>query len=56
MSTEDNSVLPFIQAIMIFILAFMLISYKAENAQLRHDLEQLQNRCQELTQEIESVK
>lgn len=54
MSTEDNSALPTIQMIMIFILAFLLITYKAENAQLRHDLEQLQSRCQELTQEVES--
>lgn len=51
MSTEDNSALPFIQAIMIFILAFMLITYKAENAQLRKDLDDMRIKCEQLEAE-----
>lgn len=51
MSTEDNSALPTIQMIMIFILAFLLITYKAENAQLRKDLDDMRAKCEQLEAE-----
>lgn len=54
MNSDEDSALPTIQWIMIIILVFMVISYKAETVQLHKDLKQLQHRCQELTQEAEN--
>ena len=51
MNTEDDSVLPAIQWIIIFILAFMLITYKAENVQLRKDLDDMRIKCEQLEAE-----
>lgn len=51
MSTEDSSALPAIQWILIVIMAFMLISYKAESVQLRKDLDDLRIKCEQLEAE-----